>query len=443
LRPWLSILLFVAGIFFVRPALASDLIASPTILMEQRRDLLLTSFVTAMLFLLLWAILNYVLDHLPEVGLFAIHLATYTLFGIAAAGYLAPICPVRFPHLADSAYAILYFAINFTTVLFCRELFKLYDPHPLSMRGLNLLMGAFPFLLVAFALGFAGFAVSFNAVLIQLTWLALAATAVAFREDDFPRRWIIRSFFVIVCLSNAAFWVAARTGRIASTTNLRDTQILIVNGLAVSGFFIVILKARALHAQRMAQQSYLDLLRVQKKFDIERELKRQAELQAQTDYLTGVLNRRRFVETAENELARAMRYQRPLSLLMFDLDHFKMINDTWGHAIGDVVLQEFSRLIRDALRGADIFGRTGGEEFAAILVETEGGAAASVAQRLCATVADAVISPPGAGRIPVTVSIGLTQLKGRGISFDELLNEADQAMYKAKEAGRNRVSVSA
>jgi diguanylate cyclase (GGDEF)-like protein len=427
----------------VKPALASGLIVSPAMLTNQRRDLLMVFFVTSMLFLLLWSILNYFLDRVPEVGLFAIHLATYTLFAIAAAGYLAPFCPARLPHLADSARAILYFAVNFTLVLFCRELFKLYDPHPLSMRGLSVLMGAFPVLMVAYALGFTGFAIDSNAVLIQITWLVLAGSAIALREEDFPRRWIVRLFFVAVCASNAAFWVAGRGGGAASAYNQSDAQLLIVNGLAISSFFIVILKARALHAQRRAHQSYLDLLRVQKKFDIERELKRQAELQAQTDFLTGLLNRRRFFESGESELARAMRYQRPLTLLVFDIDHFKMINDTWGHPIGDVVLQEVSRLIRDALRGADIFGRTGGEEFAAILVETEGTAAASVAQRLCATVADAAIAPPGAGRIPVTVSIGLTPLGGRSISFDELMNEADRAMYAAKQAGRNRVAVSA
>jgi len=183
-------------------------------------------------------------------------------------------------------------------------------------------------------------------------------------------------------------------------------------------------------------------MRVRKKFEMELELKKQAELEAQTDFLTGLFNRRRFVESAESELDRAMRFQRPLSLLMFDIDHFKSINDTWGHAMGDVVLQQVAHLLHDALRNADILGRTGGEEFAAVLVETEGNAAANVAQRLCATVADAVIAPPEAGRIPVTVSIGLTQLKGRSISFDELLNEADQAMYAAKQAGRNRISVS-
>jgi diguanylate cyclase (GGDEF)-like protein len=416
---------------------------APAMQMDHRHDLLMVFFVTSMLFLLVWAILNYALDRVPEVGLLAIHLATYTLFGIASAGYLALVCPARLPQLTDWAYAILYFAINFTAVLFCRELFKLYDPHPLSMRALNMLMGAFPVLIAVFALGYRSVAIVSNAALIPISWLVLAVTAFALREEDFPRRWIIRAFFVAVCASNAVFWMAGRNGRTFTAFEMSEIQLLIVNGLAVSGFFVVILKARSIHAQRKAHQSFLDLMRIQKRFNDERELKRQAELQAQTDYLTGVLNRRRFVESAEGELARAMRYQRSLSLLMFDIDHFKSINDTWGHAIGDVVLQQVAHLIRDALRGADIFGRTGGEEFAAVLVETEANAAASVAQRLCSTIADAEIVPQGTERIPVTISIGLAPLNGRSISFDDLMNEADRAMYAAKEAGRNRVAVSA
>lgn len=443
LPPGFSIFPLVAGVFLAKPAAASGLMVAPAMPMDHRHDLLMVFFVTSMLFLLVWAILNYALDRVPEVGLLAIHLATYTLFGIAAAGYLALICPARLPQLADWVYAILYFAINFTAVFFCRELFKLYDPHPLSMRALNVLMGGFPVLIAVFALGYHSVAIVSNAALIPISCLILAVTAFALREEDFPRRWIIRAFFVAVCASNAAFWMAGRNGRIVPAFAMSEIQLLMVNGLAVSGFYVVILKARSIHAQRKAHQSFLDLMRIQKRFNDERELKRQAELQAQTDYLTGVLNRRRFVESAEGELARAMRYQRSLSLLMFDIDHFKSINDTWGHAIGDVVLQQVAHLIRDALRGADIFGRTGGEEFAAVLVETEANAAAMVAQRLCSTIADAEIVPQGTERIPVTISIGLAPLNGRSISFDDLMNEADQAMYAAKEAGRNRISVSA
>ncbi len=438
-----SILLVVAGVVLAQPALAADPAISTTLLMDSRRELVMVFFGTSMVFLLLWAILNYLLDRQPEVGLFAVHQSVYTLFGIAATGGLALFPPSHLSQPGPWAYAILFFAINFTPVLFCREFFKLYDPHPAAASALNLLLGGFPVSIVIFALGYRDLAIHSNAVLVQITWLALAATTFALRDEDFPRRWMIQVFFVAICLSNMAVSMAGGARGTASALSLGGLQLLLVNGLAVSGFFVVILKARAIHAQRQTHQSFLNLMRVQRKFDIERELKRQAELEAQTDFLTGLLNRRSFVESAESELERAMRFQRPMSLLMFDIDHFKAINDTWGHAMGDFVLQEVSRIIRDALRNRDIFGRIGGEEFAAILVETEGNFASSVAQRLCTTIAEAVIVPAGAKRIPVTISIGLAQLKGRRISLDELLNEADRAMYTAKHAGRNQISIAA
>lgn len=174
---------------------------------------------------------------------------------------------------------------------------------------------------------------------------------------------------------------------------------------------------------------------------LEQELKHQIEIQAQTDYLTGINNRRHFVELAEKELARAIRFQRPFTLLVMDVDHFKRINDTWGHAVGDLVLQQIARVTNEAMRTQDHFGRTGGEEFAIVLVETEGSSAVEAAQRLCASVADARIVPCD-DCIPVTISIGVAQLHGRTIDFNQLLLEADRAMYKAKEAGRNQAFVS-
>ena len=436
-------LLLIVGFAFVHTAFAAQLPPVEAVSLEHRRDLGMTFFVTAMLFLLVWAIFNYLQERHPEVGLFAVHQAVYTLFGLASTGYLAHFFGAGHSLFAEWTAALLTLAINVTTLLFCREWFKLYEPPKLLVRGLMVLLGASAVLMAIFALGFHAVAFFGNAALIEITWLALAVTAIAFHEEDYPRRWILQAFFVVACLSNAAFWLASRNGRTTSPFTLSELHMLLANGLVASGFFVIMLKARALHTQRTAQQSFLDLLRVQKKFEIEKELKKQAEVQAQTDFLTGVFNRRCFVESAEAELERAIQSQRPLSLLMFDIDHFKSINDTWGHAMGDIVLQQVSHLIRDALRTGDIFGRTGGEEFAAVLVRTEGDSAFNVSQRLCGMVADAIIIPEGAERIPVTISIGLAQLKGRNISFDELMNEADQAMYAAKKAGRNRVAVSA
>jgi diguanylate cyclase (GGDEF)-like protein len=409
---------------------------------DHRRDLLEVFFVTSMLFLLLWAIQNYLLDRQPVVGMFAIHQAVYTLFGIVATGYLAPSLGVRFPHLVDLVDATLYLAINFTTVLFCRELFKPYRPPPAMMRGLTAMLLAYPFLLAAMVLGFDTLAVNANAILIKLAWVFLVVISFSLRVECTPKRRTLQVFFTFVLLNNGIFWYVSRGSIPTSKADLGMVQILIVDGLVIGGLIALMLNARTRQALRQGQLSALELLQVQKKFEKEQELKKHIEVQAWTDYLTGLSNRRHFVELADRELARAIRFQRPLSLLVIDFDHFKEINDTWGHRAGDLVLKEASQLLSKALRDEDIFGRIGGEEFAIVMVETEGLASLEVAQRLCKAVADASIVPQGCDHIRVNISIGLTELKNRKIDFNSLLDEADQAMYTAKQAGRNQVCIS-
>jgi diguanylate cyclase (GGDEF)-like protein len=408
---------------------------------DHQRDLLMVFFVTSMLFLLLWAIHSYLLGRQPVVGLFAVHQAVYTLFGIVATGYFAPLSPTSFPQLADWLNVFLYFAINFTSLLFCRELFKPYEPPRRLMLGFNLLLGAFPLLLAACFLGYDSIAVNANAALIKITWLYMIAIAFSLRVEHTPKRRILQIFFVSILLNNVVFWIAEYSTGIASKGNLGAVHILVIDGLVIGGLFAIILHTRTHRILREGQQSALELQLMQKKFELEQQLKKQIEVQAQTDYLTGQYNRRHFVELAERELIRAIRFQRPYTLLVIDIDNFKLINDTWGHGCGDVVLQHVSRLIRETLREEDTFGRTGGEEFAAVLVESEGRKALDVANRLCATVAEARIVPPDAERIPVSISIGLAHLRDRNIDFNQLLQEADKAMYSAKQAGRNRVFV--
>ena len=411
-------------------------------LKDHRRDLLVVFFVTSMLFLLLWAILSYFLDRQTVVGLFAVHQAVYTLFGIAATGYLEPLLGVRFPHLLDWLNVILYLAINFTTLLFCRELFRPYKPPPVMLRGLTLLLWAYPFLLAGLAVDNGALAVNANAVLIKITWLFLVAIAFSLREESTPGRRVLQVFFAFVLLNNALFWYLNLSSIPTSRADIGMVQILIVDGLVIGGLFALILYARTRQVMREGQQSAQDLLLAQKRFEKEHELKKHIEVQAWTDYLTGLSNRRHFVDLAVRELARAIRFQRPLSLLVIDFDHFKDINDTWGQRAGDIVLQEVSRVLRQALRDEDILGRIGGEEFAVVMVETEGVDAVEVAQRLCATVAETSIVQEGSERIRVNISIGIAQLKNRKIDFNCLLNEADQAMYGAKQAGRNQVFLS-
>lgn len=158
---------------------------------------------------------------------------------------------------------------------------------------------------------------------------------------------------------------------------------------------------------------------------------------ARRDDLTGVFNRRYFIEIAEREMARARRYDHQLSLLMLDLDHFKDINDTHGHAIGDTVLVNVVERVEQNLRTVDILGRYGGEEFLVLLPETSiTTARKTVAERLKSTIScEPVITE--AGSIEVTASFGVAALQENINSFEELLDHADEAMYQAKSTGRN------
>jgi diguanylate cyclase (GGDEF)-like protein len=162
------------------------------------------------------------------------------------------------------------------------------------------------------------------------------------------------------------------------------------------------------------------------------------ERRAYTDYLTGLANRRHFLEKAESELTRTMRYGRELSLLMLDLDHFKQVNDTYGHKVGDLVLKKLSEVCQSALRDVDIIGRMGGEEFAVLLPETGSEQAMQAAERLRTAIACAHV-PLGSG-LPLrfTASLGVTTLRETDANIDMLLNQADQALYQAKNEGRNR-----
>ena len=157
-----------------------------------------------------------------------------------------------------------------------------------------------------------------------------------------------------------------------------------------------------------------------------------------TDALTGIANRRHFMAAAELELARATRYDTPISLLMLDLDHFKRVNDTYGHQVGDTVLKAMAGGVSEVLRPSDTMGRIGGEEFAVILPETDLVGATALAERIRAKVAQLRI-PVGTQWISITVSLGVHQIAVASESVDNALNKADMNMYKAKEDGRNRV----
>jgi len=166
----------------------------------------------------------------------------------------------------------------------------------------------------------------------------------------------------------------------------------------------------------------------------------QARLQTITDPLTGLYNKRYFKQALPYEIARALRYGKPMSLLMIDIDHFKQLNDIHGHPKGDQVLAAMGSSLGEALRSTDFSFRYGGEEFAVILPETRLESAFQVAEHLRAALQDRLSRQLNStGQESVTASIGLAAFPYDGATADLLLNHADHCLYKAKQQGRNRV----
>jgi diguanylate cyclase (GGDEF)-like protein len=157
------------------------------------------------------------------------------------------------------------------------------------------------------------------------------------------------------------------------------------------------------------------------------------------DALTGLSNKRYLMDYLQRELSRSSRYGRPLSLILFDIDHFKAINDTMGHLVGDLTLRELAGRLRSEIRGDDLLARYGGEEFAAVLNETDQAAAAELAERLRQAAENHPFSFEGR-RYTVTISLGAASTDGTEVlSPQELIGRADERLYRAKNQGRNRV----
>lgn len=170
------------------------------------------------------------------------------------------------------------------------------------------------------------------------------------------------------------------------------------------------------------------------------ESRRVLEALANKDGLTGLMNRRYFMQAAEVELQRSQRYRRPVTVAMADLDFFKKLNDTYGHAAGDTVLQAFAQRVRETLRQSDLICRYGGEEFAFLFPEISTLETEKLAERLRAGCAENDVALADGRRVKVTVSIGLADASECPI--ETALKYADEALYEAKRLGRNRVVVS-
>lgn len=169
-----------------------------------------------------------------------------------------------------------------------------------------------------------------------------------------------------------------------------------------------------------------------------REAKIKAELEARIDPLTGLYNRRAFLERASDEVYRSRRYDKPLSLAMIDLDHFKAINDRWGHAIGDRVLTAFAGILKNHMRGVDVVARVGGEEFVMLMAETSFEDAMQVAERVRKDIKANFLHLDNT-ELSWTASLGVTVLGTDEDAVSAALIRADRALYLAKQNGRDRV----
>ena len=181
---------------------------------------------------------------------------------------------------------------------------------------------------------------------------------------------------------------------------------------------------------------------LRKKNDELKEMLTQVETLSNADPLTGLLNRRRFDAILQPEFSKALRYKTPLSCMMIDVDHFKAVNDTHGHAIGDAVIKDVAGIIKWSIRDVDTACRWGGEEFIVLTPMTPQDKAELLAQRILKAVSE--YSFAGANSVKLTVSIGIADTAGSGIdSVNKLIQAADIALFRAKKNGRNRIEVGA
>lgn len=161
---------------------------------------------------------------------------------------------------------------------------------------------------------------------------------------------------------------------------------------------------------------------------------------AEIDYLTGLLNRRAFIKRLEGELNRSRRAGAPVSIIFADIDHFKHVNDTYGHLVGDLVLRKFARLLTNMCRNYDFICRYGGEEFLICLPDTSCKQAYAIAERISNTLAGWYVQLPDGQRVTITSSFGVTSSSlDKNETVKHLIEKVDEALYRAKRNGRNRV----
>ncbi len=250
---------------------------------------------------------------------------------------------------------------------------------------------------------------------------------------------MIPVFSVLMIFSGAlALYQGMKEARYFLAATLFATIGAICTALTVSG--VVTYRPIGFHAVEVGMliEAILFALALAYQFRIDQESKIKAERLADIDQLTGLYNRRGFEKIKEPIFSTAIRKQRNLSLMILDIDHFKSINDSYGHGVGDLVLQQLADILLAEVRTGDVISRWGGEEFLLLLPETDLQEGVSLADRLLVKVAQLSLSYKGEP-VSVTASIGVSSLRTDAQNFSILLNEADKYLYEAKRSGRNQV----
>ena len=193
-------------------------------------------------------------------------------------------------------------------------------------------------------------------------------------------------------------------------------------------------------AEDKSRELFIKGRELEKAIAAEKSARQEVERLSNTDALTGLNNRRYFNAVSEREFELAVRHKKPLSALMLDIDHFKRVNDTYGHAVGDLVLVEIAAVCLKLMRSTDLCARYGGEEICMLLPETASSGAQAIAERLRAAISSLALEADGHA-FAVTASMGVAESMSDEDSLPGLLKRSDDALYKAKRDGRNRIVI--
>jgi diguanylate cyclase (GGDEF)-like protein len=386
---------------------------------------------------------------------YCIYLLSFLLMNLSYNGFTYPLLWPDSPRLMNDFYPLMIYLFQVTGLLFAISFLQTRTRLP----GLHRVLRGFVFLLLAALLitGLTRDHMLMNATAIYLVLIyaplvavaGFAALASGFRAARF---FIAASLATLVGASVTAMTASGLLPYSFAAFHAAEFGILVditLLSLALAD------RINIMHTEKeQAQQQLIaheqearhnlhsaNETLEQKVAERTRELefaKELAEMQARTDFLTGLNNRHAFEETAVTEISRAHRYGHPLSLVVFDLDRFKEINDEYGHAAGDTVLFTVAQTARMELRDSDVLGRLGGEEFAVLLPGIGLEAGLTTAERLRIALEENA-ADYGDHDVPFTASFGVTALYESDRTLDSLLQRADQAMYRAKQQGRNRV----